>query len=471
LYEGSSHNWIHHSTFCKYGLSANGSDYGVVLEIGNENVSDDFTSCNLIEDCHIYHGGHHVLGLNGSHNVVRNNYMHNEPWMPDEDENLWGNRILYLCTSHQGCNMSNLVENNRLAYSYISVDAQTIPTEANKIAHSGNIIRRNLVYQHVSSAFSYQWYRPDGGSRGNHQYHNSIYKTNTHDSRAAVFFTTYKVQEPWIRNNTIKNDIIIDNGRISPNIGDSCRNGEGTTYPDCNVHLNSVIEHTFLSVDGDPLWVNVAIPSSPFDYENQPDFRLQSGSPCINAGGFLTTITSTGGSGTVFTVTDAGYFMDGWGIEHVQGDLIQLEGSMLRARITQVNYDTQTITVDTPLTWTQGQGVSLAYEGSAPDIGAYEYLAGGATLLVTSPNGGEAWHKGEQRIVSWNANNVSGNLVIELLQNDVVAGTITSSVDAATGSFTWTVGQLANGSFVTGQNLKIRISSAAGTVLVEQEIQ
>ena len=36
-------------------------------------------------------------------------------------------------------------------------------------------------------------------------------------------------------------------------------------------------------------------------------------SPCIDAGGPLTTITSTSGSGTTFEVANANYFIDGWG--------------------------------------------------------------------------------------------------------------------------------------------------------------
>jgi hypothetical protein len=51
-----------------------------------------------------------------------------------------------------------------------------------------------------------------------------------------------------------------------------------------------------------------------------------------------------------------------------------LLGSSQRARITTVNYETHTITVDASLAWTQGQGVSLAYEGLAPDLGAFEYV-------------------------------------------------------------------------------------------------
>jgi hypothetical protein len=62
--------------------------------------------------------------------------------------------------------------------------------------------------------------------------------------------------------------------------------------------------------------------------------------------------------------------MDGWGI--IEGDLIQLADGQ-RARITDVNYDTNTITVATVLSWTQEMGLGLAYEGSAPDLGAYEF--------------------------------------------------------------------------------------------------
>ena len=65
--------------------------------------------------------------------------------------------------------------------------------------------------------------------------------------------------------------------------------------------------------------------------------------------------------------------MDGWGIPGVQGDRIQILGTTQKAKITSVNYDTNTIVVDTNLTWTMGQGIALAYEGSTPDLGAFEY--------------------------------------------------------------------------------------------------
>jgi hypothetical protein len=92
----------------------------------------------------------------------------------------------------------------------------------------------------------------------------------------------------------------------------------------------------------------------------------------------LTTITSATGSGFSFVVDDAKYFMDGWGI--IDGDLIQLEGKSSPVRITEVNYGTKTITVDEEVSWTEGDGVAQPYNGSKPDMGAYEYEEGEITL-------------------------------------------------------------------------------------------
>jgi uncharacterized repeat protein (TIGR02543 family) len=132
-----------------------------------------------------------------------------------------------------------------------------------------------------------------------------------------------------------------------------------------------------------PLFVNV-----PADLTGTPDhfdFHLQSGSPAIDHGGFLTTTTSAG-QGTSIPVKDAGYFFDGYGI--VDSDTIQLQGQSVTARIVSIN--SNTLVVDKSLTWSSGQGVSLAYQGSMPDAGAYEYGGGSTTtytLTISAPNG------------------------------------------------------------------------------------
>jgi len=42
------------------------------------------------------------------------------------------------------------------------------------------------------------------------------------------------------------------------------------------------------------------------------------------------------------------------------------------ARVTAVNYTTNTLTLADVITWTSGAPVSLPYSGSRPDIGAVE---------------------------------------------------------------------------------------------------
>ncbi len=98
------------------------------------------------------------------------------------------------------------------------------------------------------------------------------------------------------------------------------------------------------------------------------------------------------------------------------------------------------------------------------DSGAYEYIAQGASLALTSPNGSEVWRKGAQQTITWTAQGISETLTIEILQGATVMGTVAQGVNAAAGTFSWTVGRLANGQFVSGSNLKIRIRTASGAV-------
>jgi len=90
------------------------------------------------------------------------------------------------------------------------------------------------------------------------------------------------------------------------------------------------------------------------------------GSPAIGAGWELTQANGSG-SGVVITVDDASYFYDGNGI--TVGDTVQIGGAT--RLVTDVNYSTNQITVNSTITWSDNQGVSLPYSGSAPNIGVY----------------------------------------------------------------------------------------------------
>lgn len=115
----------------------------------------------------------------------------------------------------------------------------------------------------------------------------------------------------------------------------------------------------------------------------QPDFHLLASSAGIDAGSWLTTATS-GGSGTNLSVADAAYFFGGltnvW--RSIPGDTIQLQGQTNTATI--ISISGQTLVLNSALSWTNGQGVSLAYNGLAPDAGAFEF-SGTNTPAVGGP--------------------------------------------------------------------------------------
>jgi hypothetical protein len=103
------------------------------------------------------------------------------------------------------------------------------------------------------------------------------------------------------------------------------------------------------------------------------DFHLQPNSSMIDAGGFLTTVAGASGSGRQMAVEDASYFYPGNGIQGEVGDLVRLEGQESDVRIVDVDYEKNILGLSESITWKKGQGVSLPYSGSRPDMGAFEF--------------------------------------------------------------------------------------------------
>ncbi|MEW6188190.1 MAG: right-handed parallel beta-helix repeat-containing protein [Thermodesulfobacteriota bacterium] len=365
IHKNSSFNKIDHCRFTKYGYY-NADDIGSILDIGDEETQTDLTSHNLIENSVMYHGGHHVLGVYGKYNVIRNNYFHNEPWSlgtPESDRGpiLYGNRNLSFAGYIENSGR-NLFDGNRVAYS--SDPPDNIGASGMGLTTSYNIVRSNQFYHNnraglsLSLTSSYVSDIVHNKIYQNTFFHNGINSEDPIDHmNSAIGFGLYS-GDHIIKYNSIKNNLLYGHriafGSYKVNLSDQifAGNWDGDTQGDPK----------FIKADkalGDPMDPSL------------PDLRLQSNSPCTGQGTYLTSVTSPGGSGVSFQVADAGYFMDGWGIPGVQGDEIRLFGTSLRARITNVNYETNTITVDRILTWSQGQGISLAYEGSAPDVGAF----------------------------------------------------------------------------------------------------
>jgi hypothetical protein len=344
--ENSTYNWVHHCTFYRWVYGSYAEHRGGLLDIGSwEEDPIDESYYNLIEDNIFAYGGHHTLGVYSKYNVIRNNYFHNETnpagWAFEG----------YRDSITEGLSGGyNLYEGNRFGFSGASGLALRTPY---------NLLRFNLFYhtdsgglQVVSSAAG------QDHADYNRIYRNSFYH-NGHQEidpgfQGGIYFANWSGQSPT--GNIVKGNVFYDN-----------KNGAITYEGDVETQ---VIENNWDQDSVDPKFVNLSAsdPNNP----NLPDLHLQADSPCIDAGEYPTRITSNTGSGTQFQVEDARYFIDGWGIPHVQGDEIQLPDGQ-QARITNVNYETNLITVDRILTWTLNQGISLAYEGAAPDLGAYEF--------------------------------------------------------------------------------------------------
>jgi hypothetical protein len=97
------------------------------------------------------------------------------------------------------------------------------------------------------------------------------------------------------------------------------------------------------------------------------DFQLQPNSAGTSAGVFLTSVVGNGTSNRM-VLKDSLYFSDGNAL--VRGDTIQLQGSNQQATILSIDRSSNSLTLSSNVAFKDGQGVSLPYNGTGPDIGA-----------------------------------------------------------------------------------------------------
>jgi hypothetical protein len=351
---------------------------GNVLEDGNDNLLLIDSDYNLVEGNTVREGHHSLLSVRCSnYNLIRNNYFANTQQkiveVYDCGEDTTAVPHAFNATHH------NVIEHN------IFADANTYYSTSggNGIQYAGQdgIIRYNVFY-HTNVGLGMQIYNDEAFyNHRNRVYHNVFY-----DNDCAGIAVRGDALD-----NVYKNNILFKNKGIS---GDCFGVGPAQVvyrtplvefFFERNDILNNgpgeaVIHEEF--GDGDTLayfaaqypvlFANNLQALPAFRDEAAYDFRLKSASPLINAGAFLARTTASG-SGTLLPVNDARYFRDNFGITGVTGDRIQLAGQVETATMVGIDYTANTLMLDHALTWSANQGVSLAYEGSAPDVGAYEF--------------------------------------------------------------------------------------------------
>jgi hypothetical protein len=357
-------------------------DKGGVITIGTWENTNDHCDYNLLENNTICYGGHHLIEVVGRYNVFRNNYFHNEGWMDcSRPGGKCGNRAIVVGYDPIQCRQ-NLFEEIRFAFSGLPPDQNTSASISIRTPY--NIVRRNVFYYNDGPGLDISTSDSSYDTRFNKVYNNSFYHNG---------YTLLPAVEQWKQVGML----VAKHGNSTPTTNLSIKNNifydnKITAIQFYYVLRDSQIVENNWEHTGDPSFEDIEAPIVP-ENPQKPDLRLKSNSLCRDAGTFLTTVSSPSGSGSSFQVADAGYFMDGWGIPGVEGDEIQLEGSTQRARITDVNYETNEITLDQSLSWTQGQGVCLAYIGNNPDIGAYEYGASSTPIHIDlKPNYPNPFH-------------------------------------------------------------------------------
>lgn len=371
-------------------------------------------SYNRITNCVITHNntGRQTdainLRLNANYNIIQNNIISgathyclalegNTSTYPSYTCNnniIFGNTV----NAHNGAGIAiisgshnNVVDSNTVTGGKSTSFDVNLPRSL-KVVTKNNIVRRNVIRDNTdpnSSGLSTEVYTygsyPTNVATNNHIYNNVIANVTGYP----IVIASDKSSGAAAYNNYYKNNVIV--GGLSSTYELTIM-GYSTIYDNFftnnlfynngNTNVLSVPTGTYQSVakiqSSDPTHFSFNLQVDP---QLNSDLQPLSGSPCIDTGAFLTTVTSSSGSGTTFTVGDAGYFYNGYGL--AAADVIMVGGTL--ATISNVNYVTNTITVTASISWTQGANVSLPYSGSKPDLGAYEY-SDGYSPIPTPPD-------------------------------------------------------------------------------------
>jgi hypothetical protein len=376
IYNNSHHNWIHDNWIGRVGFSGATSSYGGVMRIGNCCYDGDSSHYNLIERNTLAYGGHHVLQIKTSYNVIRNNYFHNEEWMIwPEHTTMAGHRLLIIeggDGGHPGPTnvQHNIIEGNTFAFSGRPPDAAG--SNAVSIRAPNNIVRRNVFFHNDLAGLQLATLSWPSDARFTQIYHNTFFYNGY---SVASSYKPYQAGLSLVRFDTSGmaiTDVVIKNNVFWQNNW-----GQAITYESVS-SAAQIVSHNWMET-GDPRFMNVTATPDPLN-PKLLDFRLRNDSPCVDAGGFLTQ-TTTSGSGTAISVVNHRFFTDGFAI--VEGDLIQLQGSTVKLRVLSIDVIGGVLNVDQASNWSAGQGVTLAYSGAAPDLGAHELAAGGPPSAPT----------------------------------------------------------------------------------------
>ncbi|MGO9531063.1 MAG: hypothetical protein ACLP3B_07765 [Syntrophobacteraceae bacterium] len=414
-------------------------------------LADSTSNYNTVDENTFYCGGHHDLEVYSRFNVIRNNYFHNDGcastsvfhpatingnsitcgYNPDYN-GLWGGRNVQIPYGMENEDMYDLNEGNR--YGASGAPPDTDGGDGLTISGGGAIHRYNVITSAQNNGIMVK-----AGSENiydNRIYNNTVYdsarwQNETHQQSGweGANFRFYE-GGPYEVGNVVKNNIFYGYGPgssgtagvytgVTPATGEDWWNVGSSNVDTSGVENSS---NTGRSATKNLIYNNLCTVKDSLGmcsiYGQNPDFvspdtswadalnnpalpnlALQSGSPAINTGTSLTQTNGSGTNSTTLVVNDAMYFQDGsWGSDLARGvnffpDWIAIGTVNNVVQIAEggINYSTNTITLASPMTWSNGapiwlykksDGTRVLY-GSESDIGAIPYSSGSTTFTVT----------------------------------------------------------------------------------------
>jgi len=382
-------NRIQNCVFKEFGkMDATCNDLGehVGITTGQNNRESGW---NLIEGCTFMRSCHDALGVGCPYNIIRSNIFINDAWIPTNAT----------CNQLRGY----LPDEPNIYGAYSGRHLK--PGDGESVASGGslpgqhderNVYEWNRFYYTGPASDDYGSFTIETVQRyGIFRFNTMCYGLNSAITLSGMSSTIFAVSNTFYGNVVYRNGLSQQYpdggaGLKSWSSGIAMNPYGGAYSPSNNFFVNNIFwdneltnvgttvwQHQFIRTNWnsdlggtDPLFTSTVGYGLFYVEGVLPDFSIQTNSPCIDAGAWLTTITSANGSGTTFTLDNSLYFSDGNGI--VTGDTIQLEGATNTAVVTANDWENNVLSFAPSLTWTQGQGVSLAYKGAAPDMGAYE---------------------------------------------------------------------------------------------------
>lgn len=297
----------------------------------------------------------------GTNVIVRNNYLHdfqNAYWNTTDaawhsDMFQTGSDGAVVGTRHQVYER-NFTGDSTEAHSHFALWQDTVSAGDTNI-----LVRGNVAFNFGSGGVGVI------GVDKVSIYNNTFYKLcQISPGAISIFYKGGSSATNYTYDNLVANTLIYDRGLSTDALVLGSGADPSTATFTHNLGYISGAESSYVSTS-DPLLVDVSTKS----------FRLQAGSPAIDAGTNLVSITSADGSGTSFDVNDGQLLIDGWGL--VDGDTVTVGATT--TRITGISENT--VTVADSVTWTEGDPVSWGTDTS-PDIGAFPY--GSAELTAAS---------------------------------------------------------------------------------------